>query len=88
MPLKVDRMEAELRDHLITLAEAYAVNRDVKVGTVSLKAAGDTGFIQKLKDRSGSFTVRKYDEAMAWFGANWPEGLPWPSEVPRPKVAA
>lgn len=29
--------------------------------------------------------TRSYEKAMAWFSANWPEGVAWPDGIERPE---
>lgn len=89
-------IEPKLRAHLLDLADAYAAAEGIKLATVSERAARDHKFLARLKNggsnradaEPSTFTVRRYDDAMAWFRDNWPKGTPWPAGVPRPKVAA
>lgn len=76
-------MERELRSNLRTCAEAYATARAIELSTVGRLAAGDWRFFDRIVDGK-SFTVRKYDEVMCWFSANWPEGAEWPADIRRP----
>ena len=78
-------IEPALRQNMIVLARAYAEAKGVKLGTVSAYAHGDTpffdGLIAQAKGKGPgrmSFTIRKYDQVMAWFDANWPDGLEKP----------
>lgn len=78
-------MEAELRENLETLAGLYASAMGLKLSTVAQKALGDWRFFERLGEQErASFTIRKYDAAVAWFSARWPEGIGWPAEVLRP----
>lgn len=81
-------MEAELRSHLIALAEVYAQARQLELVTVARLAAGDWRFFERISSGEASFTVRKYDSIVGWFDANWPAGVDWPGDVPRPFVEA
>ncbi|RXF72091.1 hypothetical protein [Hansschlegelia zhihuaiae] len=80
-------MEADLSAHLRTCASAFAEAKGVELVTVARRACGDWRFFDRL-ETGASFTIRKYDDAMAWFSDNWPEGLAWPVGVPRPARAA
>ncbi|MBS7545084.1 hypothetical protein [Ancylobacter oerskovii] len=75
-------MEHELRSNLIACAEAFASARDLKLSTVGRLVANDGQFFERIK--SGSFTARKYDEAIRWFDENWPDSGSWPVAVARP----
>lgn len=77
-------MEKELAANLRTCAEAFARAKALALTTVGRLSAGDTNFFLRLDAPGASFTARKYDEVMRWFGANWPEGAEWPAGVPRP----
>ena len=82
-------MEAELRSNLRALAAAYGVAMNMEEATVAQKALGDWRFFQRLENNAdASFTVRKYDAAVAWFAARWPEGVEWPEGLNRPATEA
>ena len=75
-------MESTLRRHLETCAQEFAKATEREASTVARLAAGDWRFFDRLSE-GASFTARKYDAIMAWFGVNWPEGVAWPEDVPR-----
>lgn len=66
--------ESFMRAALIAQAEAYAAHLGLSLGYVSRLAFLDARVIDKLKSGDGSFTARKFDEAMAYFDDNWPPG--------------
>jgi hypothetical protein len=68
--------EPFMRDTMLTAARAWAKVHRAKLATASWKAFGDSSFFGRLAVGSGSFTVRKYDEVMAWFEdpKNWKTG--------------
>lgn len=76
-------MENVLRLHLKTCAEEFAELTSREMSTVGRLAAGDWRFFDRLQE-GASFTARKYDLIMLWFSANWPDGAPWPANIPRP----
>lgn len=78
-----DAMEAQLAGHLLTLCERFAASRNLGEATVGRHCAADGRFFSRLRDHK-TFTLRKYDEVVAWFSENWPEGVAWPASVPRP----
>lgn len=81
-------MEAELRANLEQLAKLYAEAMGLKLATVAQKALGDWRFFERLDEQErASFTVRKYDAAVAWFAARWPNAVEWPKEIARPVSA-
>jgi len=78
-------MEAELRTNLLDLAKRYASAMGMEMSTVAQRALGDWRFFQRLQDsETASFTVRKYDAAVGWFAARWPEAAAWPEAIVRP----
>jgi len=84
-------LEPILRANLLRLARLYSEVQDVKLSTVSRFSHGDPPFYDNLaKGKPVGFTVRKYDQAMRWFRANWPAETPWPADVwePKPPAAA
>jgi hypothetical protein len=79
-------LEKQTKGHLRSLAEAFAKATGMARSTISRKAFRDPGLLDRIVRRKrGSFTVRTYDRGVAWFSANWPAGLGWPDEVPRPE---
>lgn len=76
-------MEIELRHHLNSLAASYAALRGLELVTVARLAAGDWRFLTRINGGK-TFTVRKYDQIVAWFRGNWPEGADFP-EITLPK---
>lgn len=81
-------MEQELAGHLVSAARGFGAARNIELTTVGRLAAGDWRFFTNLEDGSTTFRVRKYDEVMRWFSANWPDGAEWPADVPRPQPEA
>lgn len=95
--MRFERAEPIMRDNLLRFARAYAEARGVKLVTISALAYGEAPFFDMLVEqdrieaaatdgerpgRKGSFTMRKYDEVIAWFWENWP------ADVPMPKLKA
>lgn len=73
-------LEPVLRNNLLLLARTYAEAKNIRLSSVARYTHGDPPFYDKLaKAKPAGFTVRKYDQAIAWFRKNWPEGLEWPS---------
>lgn len=76
-------MEDALRSHLLICAQTYCDVTGLARSTLGRKVASDPRFFRNIATEA-TFTARKYDLVMAWFSANWPEGLAWPTDVPRP----
>lgn len=77
-------IEPILMRHLRGCADAYCTAKAISIATVAQRVLGDWRFFDRAHEGK-TFTARKYDDAMAWFSANWPEGVPWPTDVPRPE---
>jgi hypothetical protein len=77
------RGEPFMRDAMLAAARAWAKAHRAKLATASWKAHGDSPFFGRLANGSGSFTVRKFDEVMAWFDdpKNWKTGTVPPEVV-------
>ncbi len=71
---------------LLTLCKAYAIGTDCSDKTVSYRVFGDSKKITALKD-GADITVSRFNDAIKWFSANWPDGLAWPKDVERPTVS-
>ena len=76
-------MESVLVENLRICITAYAAAMHLREGAVCNLATGDYRFLSRVSN-SGTFTVRKYDEAMKWLSVNWPANLPWPEAILRP----
>lgn len=67
----------------IALADTYkrltGVERDT---TVSYRVFGDTKKLGQLRAGACDLTVGRYNAALVWFGANWPEGADRPALLP------
>ena len=50
---------------------------------ISDLACANPYLFSRLRANKGC-TVATYNRVLAWFSAHWPEGLPWPAEIPRP----
>ncbi len=72
--------------HLLTVIDAFTAATSVKEVTLSHRVFGDSKKIAAL--RSGSdITLGRFNGALDWFAANWPEGADWPEGVTRPAAA-
>jgi hypothetical protein len=71
-----------LKRNLLAFAQAYATAREVSLATVSRYTTNDSQTLVRLRDDpTASITLRKYDDAMAWFVAHWPQGARRPKIV-------
>lgn len=85
--LSKSAMEAELRQNLLRLAEAFAQAAGIGLPTLAQRSAGDWRFFDRLRDDEKTFTARKYDEVVEWFSSNWPDGMVWPDGVSRGELS-
>lgn len=74
-------MEAELRNILLSTANAYATAADCGITTVARRVKNNAGFFKGIANPSKSFTARTFDEVMRWFAKNWPDGKERPFEL-------
>ncbi|MGF7051903.1 hypothetical protein GGC47_001068 [Bosea sp. OAE752] len=70
----VNRMmiEHDLRLYLLQVANQYAGATDAALSTVARRCRNDSSFFKRIADPSQSFTVKTFDEVIAWFRDNWP----------------
>jgi hypothetical protein len=80
-------MENELRNFLLLIARQYAEAAGCALSTVARRCRNDKAFFVRIANADGSFTVRTFDEVVAWFDANWPEGHDKPN-LTLPRIAA
>lgn len=79
-------MSISTRDRLLFIATTFAQARGLSMARVSTLAANDGKILARLA-AGRDCTLGTYDEMLAWFSANWPEGVAWPEGVQRPPVA-
>ena len=70
-------------ESIMTLCEVYAAEKKLTLSTVSTYAAAAGDFYARLK-RGHDLTTRRAARVVQWFSDNWPEGLDWPRDIPRP----
>ncbi len=71
--------------NLLQLADGYERFALVTDTTLSFRVFGDSKKLAAL--RSGSdITTGRFNAAIGWFSANWPEGLAWPEGIERPEL--
>lgn len=74
-------------ENLTRLAIEYAAHQSLALSTVSVQVVNDGKFFASLA-QGKTCTVRRAETVFGWFAHNWPEDLQWPSDIPRPSVAA
>jgi hypothetical protein len=71
-------------DDVLRLARTYCECLGVSLTTAGVRAAGnDKIFVRLASGRT--CTVRTLERAGAWFAESWPDGLPWPADIPHPR---
>ena len=79
------------RDNLIAIVTAYARASGLTITQVSKKFYGKGSFVAEFKRGARSVSVDKFDELVAQFRDDWPDGARWPYthaatiEPPRPQ---
>ena len=69
--------------NLLEVARLYARHEGIADATAS-KRIFDDGKRLRLLGSGATITVARYETAMAWLFDRWPDGLTWPTHVPRP----
>lgn len=80
-------MEPKLAKQLFDLGAAYAKAMRLEESTVGRLCAADGRFFVRLRDGK-TFSVRKFDDVVRWFAANWPADAAWPEDIERPEVVS
>ena len=79
------------RDNLLILATIYAKANGLPLDKVSKRFYGQNGFLRSFKAGKVSLSLRKFDEIVDKFRADWPADTPWPSLraaiIERPKAS-
>jgi len=71
--------------HLLKLIDVYAAALSIEDKTVSFRVFGDSKKVTALRD-GADITVGRFNAALAWFAANWPDAAEWPATVARPEL--
>lgn len=71
---------------LLSIVDAYMEATGRKETTVSTTVFNDGKKLTSLRDGTADIGTRRYNSAIMWFSANWPEGAVWPDGVARPTV--
>ena len=69
--------------HLLTLADAFIAATSVKEVTLSHRVFGDSKKLAAIRG-GADITLGRFNAALEWFSANWPEGAGWPEGIARP----
>lgn len=69
--------------HLLEVADAYKAALSLRDETVSSRVFGDSKKLTHLRGNA-DITLGRFNGAMQWFSANWPETAVWPKSVARP----
>ena len=70
---------------IVFLAERYAKARKISLTTLSRWANGSHTWLDRCK--TGRVTFRSAFAYIQWLSDQWPEGLLWPGDIPRPDPA-
>lgn len=76
-----------LREHLISLIDAYAAAKGLSpshVGTLLFSSGVKYRQLREGKD----LTVGRLEAAVRWLSDNWPDGVAWPEGIARPPATA
>jgi len=71
--------------HLLKVVDAYQSATGLADSSIGMYVFNEGLKIKNL--RSGrDITVSRFNEALRWFSAHWPEGAVWPDGISRPDV--
>ena len=68
---------------LVRLLQLFAKHTGRSVSTVSRHATGSGDTVARLR-RGGDITTRRAERAIRFLSDNWPDGIAWPADIPRP----
>lgn len=70
-------------DHLLRLADVYRRATALEEVTLSHRLFADSKKLNAMRD-GADITVKRFNNALLWFAANWPADVAWPDDIPRP----
>lgn len=68
---------------ILALSDAFAAATGLPETTISSRIFDDGKRLSAIRGGKG-ITLRRANEALRWFAANWPDGVEWPGGVVRP----
>lgn len=71
-------MEQFCRDYLLAVATAFGKAHHLTLATVSRRFHGNVNFLGEFADGKITVTLRKFDEMLEAFKAEWPDNIKWP----------
>lgn len=71
--------------HLLDVAEAYRIAEGIEDKTVSNRVFADAKKLTALQC-GADITISRFNDALRWFSANWPDKAEWPVAVARPTL--
>jgi len=75
-----------LRDQLLTVADAYAAARKIGRKRVSTIVLNRGAKLDQIASGGADINTGTFERAMVWFSTNWPNEAKWPEGVSRPEV--
>ena len=72
------QIEQASREYLLHVARIYAAHKNLAITTVSRRFHGADPFLSDFETGERTVTLRKYDEMLEAFKADWPNGVKWP----------
>lgn len=76
-----------LKDHLLAVADAYAMARGLSRSRVSTIVLNRGATLDAIAAGTADITTGTYEKALAWFSDHWPADAAWPEAVARPAPA-
>lgn len=73
-------------EQLLLVAEEYRRATGLDTKTVSWRIFEDSKKLDAMRKDGADIQTRRFEKAMRWLSANWPEGAKWPKDVDRPPV--
>jgi len=71
--------------HLLKVVDAYQKATGLADGTLGTYVFNDGKQVKRLRIGK-DITVGRFNDALRWFSAHWPDGAVWPDGIARPCV--
>lgn len=76
-----------LKAQLLLISETFGAEAKLSESRVSTMVFNDGKVLTRLR-AGADVTTGRFERAMEWFAAHWPQDLKWPDAVTRPCVTA
>jgi hypothetical protein len=77
-----------LTEQLLMVSDVYSTAQGLSRARVSTIVLNRGSTLGSIAEGRADVTTATFEKAMLWFSSNWPTGIDWPQDIPRPMAEA